>query len=121
MAPLFTTLIRALGRRADRLARRRRGRRGGGVLELLLRAKERVEHLLAKVLGEGEREHRSHEQEQQQPAAPALTLLLRPAERVGRITQMGSRFLQLLLRLLVVHDGFTWALLTVHAPIRLAR
>src|SRR5204863_9707624 len=87
MAPLSATLLVALGRRADRLARRRRGRRGGGVLELLLRAKERVEHLLAKVLGEGEREHRSHEQEQQQPAAPALPLLLRPAERVGRITQ----------------------------------
>ena len=50
-------------------------RRGGrGVLELLLGAEQRVEHLLAQALGDGERDRAADDAEQQDATEAAAAL-----------------------------------------------
>src|SRR4051794_9085109 len=100
--------------RAARVGRRCCRRR---VLELLLRAEERVERLLAQALAEDECQ--TDADDDQHEAAAAALLLLRRAQGVGRVAQRVCRLAQLLLRLLVVQRG-SRALAVRHAPVSVA-
>src|SRR3954453_10100462 len=103
-APLDrSALRRRLRGGAARGRRRRRGRRG--VLELLLLAEERVEHLVAQVLAHAER-HAGADDEQHQRAAeaPLLLLLGALAQRVGGLLEVLGGLLDALLQLLVVEE-----------------
>src|SRR5829696_1433716 len=102
--------------RAGRFRGRGRARR---VLELLLGAEERVEHLLAKSLAGDERHARTHESDQEETALAALALL-RAAQRLGRVLERVGRDAQLALRLLVLGHGLDRAL-PVHARVGLLR
>ena len=77
---------RRSGRVADRLLRPRARRSGrGGVLELLLRAEQRVEHLLPQVLAHAPAPHRADDEEQQAPAlAPFFFLAPRRVSAASR-------------------------------------
>src|SRR6476619_5375898 len=94
-------------------ALRRRPRRCGsrsrrGVLELLLRAEQRVEHLLAQPLGDDQGDRAADEAEQDQlaePTAAAALLLLRRLIQADRDVAHAARGLaDVLLQLLVVED-----------------
>src|SRR5688572_18182808 len=96
-------------RAGRRLVRGRRGRRRGrgGVLELLLRAEQGVEDLLAQVLAHGEGQSGAHDADHEHLAEPAalLLLLLRRLAQGDRCVaeRLGGRP-QVLLQLLVVED-----------------
>src|SRR4051794_18653391 len=110
-------------RGADRLPGARRRRSGArGVLELLLRAEQGVQHLLAQAFAEREREapadDRHHEEASTTLAAAAL---LATAQGIGRVLEGGGRFLELLLGLLVLRHGLDRALAVGHPRVCLAR
>src|SRR4051812_36668957 len=91
-------------RRGPRGRRRRRGR-GGGVVELLLGAEQRVQDLGAQVRAERERQAGADAQEQQLAAEAALALLglLRAlAQRRAGVLQSLCGSLEVLVELLVV-------------------
>src|SRR5256714_887724 len=98
--------------------------RGGGrrgVLELLLGAEQRIQHLLAQTLGQRERSARTDDQEEDPPAPALLLLGLRAAQRVGRVAEGGRGLLELLLGLLVVEQGLRGPLPVRHPLVGLAR
>src|SRR3954470_24840302 len=86
--------------RACRGARSRGGRRG--VLELLLGAEQRVEHLLAQPLGQRRGAPPADDAEQQDAAEPAaaLALLRRLVERHARVARAARGLADVLLQLL---------------------
>src|SRR5438445_12763367 len=109
-APFQVTAAAPLGRRACRL--RCRARRGGGraVLELLLGAEQRVEHLLPQAFRQRERGTRRDDQEDHPPPPAAVLLRLGATQRVGRLAERARGLPQLALRLLVVDEGLRRAL-----------
>src|SRR5919199_910430 len=66
-------------------------RRGGAVLELLLRSEQCIQHLGAQALAERERETRTHEKQQEPAAALALGPLLRAPQGVRGIAERRRR------------------------------
>src|SRR5829696_3401045 len=97
------------------------GRRRRRVLELLLGAEQRVEHLLAQTLAERERGARADDHQQQRAAALALAGLLAAPQGVGGFLQVARRRLKLLLGLLVVEQRLGGTSPVGHAAVGVAR
>src|SRR5947209_9259546 len=93
--------------RRGRARRRRAGTGGRRVLELLLRAEQRVEHLGAKLLVGRDGDAAADSEQQQQPAEaePPLALLGRVLDRFGRLARGLIGVAQVALQLLVLEQG----------------
>ena len=92
---------------AGRAWRRRCGRRGGGrgVLELLLGAEQRVEHLLAQALGDGERDAAADDvSSSRRPKLRPFLCLGASRSATRRVAERLGGVLEVLLQLLVVED-----------------
>src|SRR6185437_9336014 len=95
---------------------------GRGVLELLLRAEQHVEHLGTKALVERDGQASANQQEHEATPAPLLLAAgLGVPQRVRRVLQGRGRLAELLLGLLVLGDRLDRSLAVGHAGVRLAR
>src|SRR2546422_4115424 len=82
-----------------------RGRRGGAVVELLLGAEQRIEHLLAQALAQCERKTGADRNDQQPATHAALAPPRALPERRSDLTQGDGRIAQVTLELLVLEQG----------------
>src|SRR4051812_48182204 len=115
-----------MGALSEASGRRSRWRGSGGrrgVLELLLRTEQRVEHLLAQALGHRQRDAGADDADEQQPAeAEALLLLLgRLAQRHGDVAEVARGLLDVLLQLLVLEDLRGRVLAVLEPSVRVSR
>src|ERR1700734_384737 len=93
--------------------------RGGAVVELLLGAKQQIEHLRAQVLAQGQRQDRTDDDQQQgtPKAAFAFWFGCRLLDRIRRVAQRRRRFGELLLQLAILEQRLARRLAVADTPV----